>query len=100
MQIQVKGKIKQIGKREYAANGRKVYPGKIMYKRALLIETDDENDVCIYLPSLHKKEDYSQLIEELGLEVGDNVSCGVTISSRPWKYTFITNIHCTEITKI
>ena len=92
MKLKVAGVIKEIGRREYA--------NRFLTQRPLLITTADEQDVCIKLQAYKHKEDHTQLVEELALEVGDKVLCGLDISSRKWRYTYITNIVCTDIEKL
>lgn len=93
------GVIKVIGQREFSPS-RKPYPGKLVGKIGLLIETSPKKMFCVYLPCFYRKEDKTLLIGKLGLAVGDRVDCLIEISSRPWQYTFITNILCLEILKI
>jgi hypothetical protein len=99
MEIKVSGVIKVIGKKEFSPS-RKPYPGKVIGKIGLLIETAPKKLFCAYLPSYYRKEDKTLLIGHLGLSIGDRVECLVSINSRPWTYTFITNIFILEILKI
>jgi hypothetical protein len=91
MHIIIKGKIKEIGKRDYIS--------RYLFERRILIETDEDTEVSIQLQCFKGKEDYSALVEDLKLQEGDYIECECKLHSRKHSYRYYTNISCYEIIK-